>query len=309
MLQPALTQFLSESAVLEHLATEPLKNIEGAERRLALVLEQTQEMVLDDLAALAWLHLSHRNGFVREKALLQLSGAAPHLFFLALALRRLNDWVPQVRAAACRVLPEVVRCAKPAWVAQVLSAALPHCHSWGRMGTQEQALLLSLARQAQVAQALYLHLQKTHAGPVAVVLAQLGRHAFWDSYLLGLAQEALQPAVRAKAYRSLLTGKMQWFEGRRWEWTDRRYCQQRWAAVIGERALTVQVDFEMTLHQAARDVAVCVRRLAADVLIAQGAFHMTKARLLALAQHLATDPAASVAERGAFALRKFTQTL
>src|SRR3990167_315440 len=44
---------------------------------------------------LTWLDLCSGDGYIREKTLKALSGAAPNRFFLALALRRLNDWVPQ----------------------------------------------------------------------------------------------------------------------------------------------------------------------------------------------------------------------
>ena len=47
-----------------------------------------------------WLDLCHGDGYLREKALRSLREGAPNGFLLAMVLRRLNDWVPQVRAAA-----------------------------------------------------------------------------------------------------------------------------------------------------------------------------------------------------------------
>ena len=49
---------------------------------------------------LASLFIFHRNGRVREAALARLSGGLPNPFLFAAVAWRLNDWVPQVRAAA-----------------------------------------------------------------------------------------------------------------------------------------------------------------------------------------------------------------
>ena len=49
---------------------------------------------------LTWLDLISWDGYKREKTLRTITGAAPNSFFFALAIRRLNDWVPQVREAA-----------------------------------------------------------------------------------------------------------------------------------------------------------------------------------------------------------------
>lgn len=43
---------------------------------------------------ITWLDIFSWDGYKREKALRAVSGGAPNSFFLALALRRLNDWVP-----------------------------------------------------------------------------------------------------------------------------------------------------------------------------------------------------------------------
>ena len=48
----------------------------------------------------SWLDLCSGDGFKRERILRTLSEGAPNAFFYSLAVRRLNDWVPQVRAAA-----------------------------------------------------------------------------------------------------------------------------------------------------------------------------------------------------------------
>lgn len=292
----------------QFLESVTLKNVEIEARRLALAMEMASEIVLEDLQTLCWFQLSHRSGFVREKALRQLAGPAPHPFLLALALRRLNDWVPEVRAAARQVLPTVLLASDPDWLAQTLWLILSHWASWGRLGEAERKVVLGLAAHPEVLLLLLSDLQQCSAGPAAKVLTQLGRCDILDVYLPLLARTARQPAVRVKAYRSLFSGKMQWFAGRQWQWTDVRYCQGRQVNVIAERFLSSGVAFEETLTQASRDPAVAVRRLAAEVLITQ--FARCERRVTeTLIARLALDPSPSVAERGAFAQRKYLDAL
>ncbi|MEM6256369.1 MAG: hypothetical protein AAF821_25940 [Cyanobacteria bacterium P01_D01_bin.156] len=54
-----------------------------------------------------WLDHCHGNGYLREKALRSLHEGAPNGFLFAMVLRRLNDWVPQVRAAAREHVPQI----------------------------------------------------------------------------------------------------------------------------------------------------------------------------------------------------------
>ena len=56
-----------------------------------------------------WLDLVNGDGRLRERTLRTLTGAAPNGFFFAMATRRLNDWVPQVRAAAREAVPALAQ--------------------------------------------------------------------------------------------------------------------------------------------------------------------------------------------------------
>ena len=62
---------------------------------------------------LTWIDLSSHDGYGRERALRTISGPAPNAFFFALAAKRLNDWVPQVRAAARETVPVLARASDP----------------------------------------------------------------------------------------------------------------------------------------------------------------------------------------------------
>lgn len=74
-----------------------------------------------------WLDLISWDGYRREKALRALSGAAPNTFFFSLAVRRLNDWVPEVRKAARDKLPDIARSTNPEYIVGALCVALSNC--------------------------------------------------------------------------------------------------------------------------------------------------------------------------------------
>lgn len=163
---------------------------------------------------LTWIDICNRDGFKREKALRSLSGAAPNSFFFALVTRRLNDWVPQVRCAARESLPAIAQASDPEHVVDVLCIILPHWNSWGRMEDADKQVILDTISLKKVAHALKLRIISTASGPMTSILAQTGRTAVLDSHLDEIAQKAIQPAVRAKAYRCQLEGKMVWFAGK-----------------------------------------------------------------------------------------------
>lgn len=253
---------------------------------------------------LTWIDLSSHDGHVRERTLRTLSGAAPNSFFLALAVRRLNDWVPQVRAAAREAIPELARGSDPEHVVDVLCALLPAWTAWGRMEDVDKRLMAELMSVERVAELLKRRLISSAAGPMSSVLSQALRAPLLDESLAMIAHEATQPAVRARSYRTLLLRKAVWVEGRRWQWTDVRYCQGRFNNVMGERPLTGRKppDLMALLGSAAADLSAVVRRVAAEALVREmGTLGSTA---LPLARQLAGDASPSVAERGSFVLQR-----
>lgn len=251
----------------------------------------------------SWLDLCSGDGFKRERILRTLSEGAPNGFFCSLALRRLNDWVPQVRAAAREHLPHIVERSNPERVVDALWSALAHCASWGRMQDADRQILADLISIKQVALALKSRIMKATAGPVTQILSQAGRAPALDGWLGEFASAAIQPSVRAKAYRCLLEGRMVWVVGRKWKWTDLAWCKGRFEPVLGERALSSQSGhFVANLRMASVDRSPLVRRVAAELLIK----HLSSigADAPRFAEQLASDPSAYVAERGRFALAR-----
>lgn len=157
--------------------------------------------------------------------------------------------------------------------------------------------LLSIVPSRLVAKLL-----QATTGPAAGILGQVGRTPILDQCLPTLCAQAIQPAVRAKAYRSQLEDRMVWFEGRKWVWTDRRWCQGRYVPVLGERKIHVYRPFLELLVQAAQDASPIVRRVAGDVLLAK--LDSIGVDALPIAILLSEDAYPSVAERGIFALKR-----
>jgi hypothetical protein len=301
------------AALIEVTSQLPLSNLEYWERFIRSGLYQAAEnskpakwkFWAKPTPFLTWIDLCSGDGFKRERTLRILSGRAPNRFFFAMAVRRLNDWVPQVRSAAREKLPSIAIASNPEDVVDVLCAVFPHWNSWGRSEDEEKQTLLTIASIEPVTHSLKSRLLSAAAGPLASVLAQVGQTSVLDAYLPEIAKSATQPSVRAKAYKSLLDGKAMWLVGRTWEWTDIRYCKGHFKPTLRNRLLSTQISLEDTLKAASSDRSVFVRRIAGDILIRES--EQLGAVALPLAVLLASDSHPSVAERGSFALRKFSQ--
>lgn len=254
---------------------------------------------------LTWLDLISWDGYRREKTLRTIRGAAPNSFFFALAVRRLNDWVPQVREAAREKLPLIVEESNPAHIAEALCITLPNWNSWGRIEEVDKQVLLKIMSKKDIGNQLKSTIISSVSGPMAFLLAQIGRSPVLDDYLHEIASQAIQPSVRAKAYRSQFEERIVWLEGRKWEWTDIRYCEGRVSPIVGERKIRVAIDFRGLLHSSATDSSSIVRRVAAEFLIRE--LDSLGDESSKYANLFASDKSSPVAERGKFALRKLKE--
>lgn len=250
---------------------------------------------------LTWLALSDGNGHVRERALRSLAGAASNGFFLSLAIRRLNDWVPEVRAAAREALPALVRAADPEYVADALCAMLPVWTWWGRMEAPDRANLIDLIAIDGVTHALWNRVVTSTTGPMPEVLSQSLRSPVMDPFLGDIALRAVQPVVRARAHRALLLGRAAWVQDAVWRWSDVRHCIGRLETVHGSRPLTAVPPLLASLQSAAEDRSASVRRVAAEVLVSE--MDTLGSPALHWARRLADDVCPSIAERAAFVLK------
>lgn len=254
---------------------------------------------------LTWLDLISWDGYRRERVLRTLSGGAPNTFFFSCAIRRLNDWVPQVRKAAREKLPEIAAATNPDYVVAAVCVALANWSSWGRIEQQDKQVLLQIIATDEVAACLRHKIISSSSGPMASLFSQLGRTAILDSYIAEIAQHAAQPSVRAKAYRSLFEGRITWIEARKWQWTDVRYCVGRLNAMLSEREIAVQLPFLVLLENSAGDRSSVVRRVAAEFLIRELETLGDDAK--GFAQAFAADKSNAVSERGRFALKQLAR--
>jgi len=252
-----------------------------------------------------WLELLCRDGYRREQTLRALTGPAPNALLLTLAIRMLNDGVPQIRDAARTQVPIIIANSNIECVTEAVCQVLIHWRTWGRITELERQVLLNTVSQEPLAGALIRKLMTTAAGPMPSLFSQLGRTSMLDQSLEDLAQQAVQPAIRAKAYRSLLEGSITWIEKREWQVVDRTSGKREPVTVIGERILQVSSDYWELLERSSTDTSSVVRRVAAEVLIK----NLTKigAKAIPLASQFAADKSTAVSERGEFALRKLRQ--
>lgn len=250
---------------------------------------------------LTWLDLISWDGRKREQTLRTISCAAPNAFFFSMALRRLNDWVPQVRQAAREQLPKIAKQTDPQAVADAIAATIVNWNSWGRIEDTDKQVLLQITKREEVAELLTTKLITSASGPMPFLFSQLGRTNILDEHLDNIAKNAIQPSLRAKAYRSLFEKRLVWSEGQKWVWTDIRYCEGRQKAVVFEREIIVSLSFIEILNQSANDRSSVVRRVAAEFLIRELKSLGNQSKFYA--DQFAMDLSKSVSERGKFALR------
>ncbi|MER2011726.1 MAG: hypothetical protein ABS881_05100 [Psychrobacter alimentarius] len=255
---------------------------------------------------LTWLDIVNADGYKREKSLRALSkDGAPNAFSLALAVRRLNDWVPQVRTAAREVLPSMLKSTEPKYVTEVLCMLLINWHSWGKIEEIDKHLFLDMVISEKMALLLKSRLISSTSGPMPSLLSQIGRTDILDNYLNEIASNAVQPYVRAKAYRSLFESRMTWVKSREWQWIDKYYGEQKLVPIIAERKIDVQTPFLELLNRSAVDRSPIVRQVSAEFLIRNIESLGIHARNLA--EKFAADKSANVAEQGRFVLIKLDE--
>lgn len=247
----------------------------------------------------SWLFLFHSDGHVREAALHSINASPKSPFWFAALAWRLNDWVEPVRQAARRCVERIAAEVPAAVAADAAAYLLQRRLVWGRWRDEAEALDLVFARDDVLA-ALAIQLQGRPTGPLGVCLGNALRYPGIDRHLPQLAAAAIQPAVRAAAYRCLISGKAIWPVGFEWTWIDKVYGLRRRTPVLHTR--TIQRDRPPAdfVRTGIRDKSPFVRRVAADAMIAVRSEIPDEGPLIA---HLATDRSPAVRSRADFLLR------
>ena len=256
---------------------------------------------------LPWYDLVSFDGFRRHAAIRELDGealdgGAPNAFALLLLVRRLNDWVPQVRAVARNVVPRAFDASSFEDRYAVLSHVLARLTDWGRLGDAERAVVDELVRRPQFAREVCSRAESVTAGPIKRILQASARSRLIDTSFDRLSRDAVMPSIRAFATQALLTGRVEWPVGWERRWIDRYAGDYRLVPRIESRDITIEPDCLVVLRRAARDESAAVRRVASEVLAARR--RTLDEAALAVARQLTGDSWPSIAHRARFAIER-----
>jgi hypothetical protein len=260
---------------------------------------------LERLPDLQYLFVFHGDGTIREAALRKIAGGLPSPFLFAAVAWRLNDWALPVRKAAA----ECARRTFPLTAADVIARAavtlLSREHSWARW-TDERAILLETFGRSEVALSLADIIGSQPTGGVTAVLRRALQLESFDPHLQYLAQDAVQPTVRALALQTLIDGVARWPRGFEMQWIDKSMGRERRVKTFNERALSIELSqLPMTsrrqlIVRGSLDRSAIVRKIALDGLIR---FRSEIPDAREIAAPLMSDRAAYVRERAQFLSR------
>ena len=304
-IRPDISKFIAVTAKLSLKRLDDWERLIRGEIYMSLHNDSSKQRNIGShpVGSLRWMDICSADGFKRERAVKTLSGGAPNSFLLALVVRKLNDWVPQVRAAARDVLPLIADASDPDVIVDVLFITLPYWDSWGRMEDVEKDVLMKVVLMDKVANALKKRLLTSSSGPVATIFTQAGRTTALDYFLAEISEKSVQPSLRAKAYRCQFESRFVWAEGLTWQWVDKVHGIQRRIPALKERKIPTTRPFIDNLRMATNDRSPMVRRIAGEMLIKE--WDNIGDEAFELANILASDKSPSVAERGRFALTDF----
>jgi len=251
---------------------------------------------------LEFLFLFHRDGRLREAALLKITEGLTSPFLFAAILWRLNDWAAPVRRAAIRCATRSFPLTRPEVVAEAAIKLLGRQLSWGRWN-EERDLLDNVLARNDVADHLAQLIMRGATGPLASVLGYALRTPALDAHLHQIAMQAVQPSVRAVALDALINGKAKWLSGFAWQWIDKSHGMRRRVPVFAHRTLSVSFSKIELIARGVRDRSAVVRRTALTGVIC---YLPTTEEGQNYAAMLLEDRSPSVRERAEFILRSGT---
>ena len=245
----------------------------GARLLRLLQVQSGPPGLLSENPMLAPLLLFHRDGFVREAALERMT-APQSPFFLAALAWRLNDWAEPVRQAAHRCAERVFASSEADVVFGAAPFLLTRWLYWRRWDPESSMLIDALLARPDVSVMLATQrFEREAEGSLGRELRLALRIDALDTHLPSLAKKARQPAVRAVALRTLLSGHASWPTGFATIWVDKRYGLTRRVMRFGNRPLKYRPSPEALIAQGLQDGSAMVRRVAADGLIEHRAIY------------------------------------
>jgi hypothetical protein len=247
----------------------------------------------------AWLFLFLPSGHVRQAALDCVNSPPTAPFFFSALAWRLNDWVQPVRQAAERCAKRVLHRTASDVAANAALYLLDRHLVWGRWSNESKALDRTFEREDVMAD-LALQIAQRPTGPLANCLRHALRYPAMDKHLPRLASAAIQPSVRAVAYRCLISGNATWTVGFEWAWIDKVYGLRRRVPKLETREIQRTGSVAHIIKEAISDKSNIVRIVAADALISTRSQLPDADELIA---RLANDKSPAVRERANYMLR------
>jgi len=250
--------------------------------------------------SLEYLYIFHRHGRIREQALNRINGPLPNELLVAAIAWRLNDWVPNVRAAARRCAERCFEKTAPQILAQFFLSNSRQLDTWGRWIETERDMLNSQLRRFDVIQEVAGLLITGNRGPLPSGFAKLLRNAEIDCALERLATAAVLPGIRAMALKALIDGMASFATGTQWRWVDKSMGKRRREAKIETRALTITADRRYFIRLGIKDKSAIVRGVALRGIIAHTRH---EPEFIELARSCLSDPSQMVRSRAEFIIK------
>jgi hypothetical protein len=251
---------------------------------------------------LEYLFVFHRDGRLREAALLKITGGLPSPFLFAAILWRLNDWAEPVRQTAARCASRSFPLTKPDVIARTAAEILVRQATWRRW-RNERSILDDVFGRSDVAVELANLMTAATTGPQASTLRYALRTPALDQHLERLASTAAQPSVRAVALNTLIEGKAAWPSGSEWRWIDKSMGIRRREPVFAHRAVMSAPPRQALIERGLGDKSAVVRRVALTGIIR----HMLGGpEATTLAMPFTSDRSLSVREKAQFILEHET---
>lgn len=249
---------------------------------------------------LEYLYIFHRDGRIREQALDRIHGPIPNEFLVAAIAWRLNDWVPEIRAAAMRCAERCFEKTNPQILAQFSLLSSRQLPTWERWTTTERDLLYALLRSAKVIEEMARLLTTGYRGPLPSAFAKILQYADIDRFLEKLATEAVHPGVRAIALKALIDGAASFTTGMHWRWVDKSMGRRRREPKFETRALAISADRRHFIRLGSADKSALVRRIA---LVGIVAHTRHEPEFIELARSCLSDPSQAVRSRAEFIVK------
>lgn len=260
--------------------------------------EVGSKSLLQKFPRLAWIYILHGNGRLREAALKALDEPAPGPFFVFALANRLNDWAPQVRAAAAACAGRVFPKTSLAVVGPVSRELLARRYRWQRWSSEADCLDRLLARP-DITASLVDDVVANRIPRPAQVFRQILRQPFADDRLANIISSRAPDPVRAVALAALLNRQVRWHSGFETVWIDKSLGKSRRSRTFVTRPVIHDLDISSLAQRGLADPGAAIRKVAlqyvidADVVLAPQLLHA-----------LAADRARPVRDRAEFLLRR-----